>query len=105
MQGKDQTIFQYVEQEKRIFGGTLDEVVPIIVLVVFLVPFGHPYIALLLSGIWFYSMRRIKKGLGSKYLVAVVYWYLPALKLKGKEGITYKTFFVKTPPAEQVHWI
>lgn len=105
MQGKDQAIFQYLQQERRLFGATLDEVIPIIILFLFFLVLGSPYIGLILSAAWFFFIRKIKKGLGSKYLIAIIYWYCPALKYKRQGKTFYKTFLVKTPPAELVHWI
>lgn len=102
MNGKDQMIFQYMVQEKRIFGATLDEVIPIIAFVILFFFIGYVYIGIGLSVVWFFYIRRKKKGMGTKYLLAVSYWYFP---FRFKKGHIHKIPYLKTPPADRVHWI
>ena len=99
---KDQMFFQHIVQEARMLGGTLDEVVPIMILVPLFFFIGFIYIGVILSLAWYLFIKKKKKGMGTKYLSAVGYWYFP---FRFKSGALYKIPRLKTPPADRVHWI
>ncbi len=104
-QSKDQTIFQHMEQEKRILWGSFDEVVPVLAVAPLLFICHQPYIGMIVAIGWTVLVKWLKKGHGSKYLSIMLYWFAPSLRIKTKLGVRYFGILQTTPPAERIQWI
>ena len=91
-------ICKKIDEQKRYFGLTLDEFVPIIVTIGLCGFFGSLLTGFILAGIIWFAIRHFKKGQGSSWFFNMLYWYLPLHFLQG-------ILFSKTPPSANRHWL
>ena len=91
-------ICKRIDEQKRYFGLTVDEFIPIVVVVGLCTFFGSMITGFGLAGFLWFTIRHFKKGQGSSWFLNMLYWYLPLHYLKG-------ILFVKTPPSCLRHWL
>ena len=91
-------ICKKIDEPKRYVGLTLDEFIPIVVIVSLCFFFGSLVTGFALAGIVWFVIRYFKKGQGPGWFLNVLYWHLPLHYLQG-------LLFVKTPPSSARHWL
>lgn len=85
-----------LSNQERWFGLTIDEAI-IFIPQGFLMIFYSPYVFSITLLISFFTIRRLKKGKGSSYLLCVMYWFLP-------RTITV-SFIAALPPSYIRYWV
>lgn len=91
-------ILQRIDEQKRYFGLTLDEFIPVSLVILIGWCLSDLLIGFVFSGLVWVIIRHFKKGQGAFWLMNLCYWHFPTEPLKG-------TFFVKTPDASKRHWL
>ncbi|MTC74215.1 type IV conjugative transfer system protein TraL [Providencia sp. wls1919] len=72
-----------LREEDRWFGLPVDEFVPVLISIGWGLWAGKHLIALVAAVFFFFAIRHLKKGRGSKWLRDLLYWYLPTMYLQG----------------------
>lgn len=85
-----------LSNQERWLGLTIDEAVIFIPQAILMV-FYNPYLFSITLLISFFSIRRLKKGKGSSYLLCVMYWFLP-------RSVT-ALFISALPPSYFRYWV
>lgn len=86
-----------LDQPARIIGLPMDEfILMAIVSSVFFI-LGKPILAMILGLLTIISIRVMKRGQGSGWLINIIYWYMPDFMLKA--------FIRFTPPSHKREWI
>jgi len=91
-------ICKRIDEPTRFFGLTLDEFIPIILVIGICAFFGSLLTGFMLAGIVWFGIRHFKKGQGTSWFLNMLYWYLPLHFLHG-------VLFIKTPPSSARHWL
>lgn len=91
-------ICKRIDEQKRYFGLTLDEFIPIVVVVGLCAFFGSMITGFVLAGLLWFTIRHFKKGQGTSWFLNMLYWHLPLHYLKG-------VLFLKTPLSSLRHWL
>jgi conjugal transfer pilus assembly protein TraL len=69
---------QHLDEPERYFIFTPDELVVVIVPLLILTIISHFFVALMVSSLAFWSLRRLKRGGGLNRLIWDAYWLLPS---------------------------
>lgn len=85
-----------LSNQERWFGLTIDEAI-ILIPQGFLMVFYSPYVFAITLLISFFTIRHLKKGKGSSYLLCVMYWFLP-------RSVTV-SFITALPPSHLRYWV
>ena len=90
-------INKFLNKPKTLLGIPYDELVPAaIILFLFLAIFKEKWIGLGLAAAWWFTIRRLKAGRGSSYLLVLVYKYSP--------DFLQKAIFKNTPSSSYIRW-
>lgn len=85
-----------LSNQERWFGLPADEAIPCIPQALLAVLY-QPYIFFPTLLLTFFTIRRLKKGKGSSYLLGVIYWFLP-------KGVS--DMFIRSLPASYLrYWV
>lgn len=79
-------------------GLTLDEFLPIMLIIGLCFFCGSLLTGFVMAGIVWLVIKHFKKGQGPGWLLYLLYWHLPLHYLQG-------LLFVKTPPSSARHWL
>lgn len=90
-------IYKYLDEEKRIVGLTIDEVIPIGLALMIAFLMKVLLIGILMAAAIFSLVRRLKKNRGRCALLSVIYW-------NGNESVG-KMIFHSFPPAVKRYWV
>ncbi|GJI56953.1 conjugal transfer protein TraL [Rodentibacter sp. JRC1] len=85
-----------LSNQGRLFGLTIDEAV-ILIPQSLLMVFYNPYVFAITLLISFFTIRHLKKGKGSSYLLCLMYWFLP-------KSVT-ASFITALPSSHIRYWI
>lgn len=104
MDNKDFYICKYINKPISKVGLPYDEAAIIVFLFLLFALMGDFLTAVIAAFIGFLLIKKLKKGQGSAYLLCLLYWFTPLMRLKfAKTQDVY--FLKKVPAAEKRHWI
>ena len=86
-----------IDEPNRYFGLPLDELLPCLTILLISYICNSLLIGFVLAGLLWATIRRLKKGQGSGWLVQLMYWHLP--------GELFKGIFIKTPSSTWRHYL
>ncbi|MCF6768386.1 type IV conjugative transfer system protein TraL [Thiotrichales bacterium 19S11-10] len=89
-------VSRYLNQPKRILGCTMDEFIPGAFVLFLGFISAYMFIGLIMTFIWIFSIKTLKKRFGSAFILTGIYWYCP-------KAIS-KQFFKQSPPSEYKFW-
>lgn len=76
-------ILKKLDAETRWFGLTIDEAVPVGIILLIAFVSGHWIVGFVLGGLTLMGIRRFKKGKGMGWLLGMILWQLPDRLFRG----------------------
>lgn len=90
-------IYKYLDEEKRIVGLTIDEVIPVGFVLIMAFLLKILLLGILMAAALFSLVRHLKKNRGRCALLSVIYW--------NTNETVGKMIFHSFPPASKRYWV
>ena len=90
-------IYKYLDEEKRLVGLPIDEVIPIGLVLIIAFLMKMLLVGILLAAAIFGAIRGLKKNRGRCALLSIIYW--------NGNDLVGKTIFRSFPPSSKRYWV